>query len=64
MKNSGAGTRFLSSKSFGQYTVEAGKLKPKSWKKRAANASEAIKWKKSKKQTCVTRAKARNFNAP
>lgn len=53
---------WISKANWGSMTVKDGTMKPV--KRKPKDASEAIRWKKSKKQTCVTRAKARGFNRP
>ena len=55
---------WMSKKSWGKYTADAAQGKVRPWKRKAANASQDIKWRKSKKQTCITPAKARGMHRP
>lgn len=53
---------WLSKKSWGGATMKEGKFN--AFKRRPKDASQAIRWKKSKKRTVVSRAKASRFNQP
>jgi hypothetical protein len=55
-------TRVIPTRSWGAFTASAGKIKPA--KRKTKSASEAIRQRKSKKQTVVSPAKARGAWRP
>lgn len=55
-------TTFISKKSWGSFNIKGDKVKP--FRKKAANKSQEIQWRKSKKKRAVSPTKARGMQRP